>query len=340
MFAYNLTTKTAHNVQIDRKAIITKAVNRKNAESVISAIRAIGIKNKCQTDNAWKEFYRLGDDGKLHFSTELFKAFLFHHDYITEEQYRDEKLSMRIILPCALKAFVDGVMPIKLTKQTGIIGYSPIRLSTSFTGKMLHMWAFSTVSLVNKFCLARMKNPDLVCYNCYVEKSLHLEGALNYVQNFFFLTYSILPDILIPEINPINVKLHPFIRLESFGDIENETQFRNYRSIAINNPLFNFTEWTKNIAIAAKVIRNEGKLSNMKLEHSMSKVNKMDKNYLEYRDIIDGYFLVVNNDNDRKRYLGYHHAKTCKCFSDSCYSICQSCYKDNFAIHVERLRIQ
>ena len=334
------TTKNVHNVHIDRHAIISKAVNRKDVKAVISAIRSLGIENECQTETAWKEFYQIGDDGKLHFSTQLFKAFLFHHNYINEDEYNNPELSLRVILPCALRAFQDGIMPIKLTKQTGIIGYSPIRMSTNFSGKMRNMWAFSTVSLINKFCLARMKNPLLVCFNCYVEKSLHLEGALNYVQNFFFLNRGILPEILIPEINPINLKLHPFIRLESFGDIESEIQFRNYRQFAIVNPLFSFTMWSKNIAIVARVIRGDGKLPNFKFEYSMSRVNMMDKTWFLYRDVVDGYFLVVDNDNDRKRFLGYHHAKTCKCKEYSCYSICKSCYVDKFAIHVERLRIQ
>ena len=165
MSTNNIITKNVHNVHIDRKAITVKAINRNDAAAVIDAIRSMGINNECQVNDAWKEFYKMGNDGKLHFSTELYKAFLFFHGYISEEEYNNAKLSLRVILPAALKAFKDGIMPIKLTKQTGINGYTPIRLSTSFLGKMLHMWAFSTVSLVNKFCLARMKNPELVCNN-------------------------------------------------------------------------------------------------------------------------------------------------------------------------------
>jgi hypothetical protein len=347
MLSNNYTIKTnSRKAVINRKAIIIKAIDRKNVSAVISAIRAAGVNNPVETDNAWNQFKQIGTDGRLHFSTYLFKSFLFDHGYISEAELNDDKCSLKILLPAALKAFNDGVMPVKLTKQAGIIGFCPIRLSRDFSGKMLKMWAFSTVSLVNPFCLARMKDPNLVCYNCYVEASLHLEGALNYVQNFFFLTISGLPEILLPELNPAVVAMHKYIRLESFGDIANYAQMSNYNRIAsINAPAgFNFTIWSKNVAIVARVFDAEGKAVNLKFQHSMSRVNMMDSNYLKYKKYVDGWFLVVDNDADRKRFLGRHHAHTCKCCQESCYSICQRCYIEEPSgaplLHVERLRVQ
>lgn len=347
MLSNNSTIKTnIRNVAINRKNIIIKAIDRKNVSAVVAAIRSIGINNPIQSENAWNQFKQIGTDGRSHFSTFLFKSFLFEHGYISEADLNDDKCSLKILLPAALKAFQDGIMPVKLTKQAGIIGFCPIRISRDFSGKMLKMWAISTVSLVNPFCLARMKNPDLVCYNCYVEASLHLEGALNYVQNFFFLTILDLPEILLPELNPAAVTMHKYIRLESFGDIANVAQMSNYNRIANINAAagFNFTLWSKNIAIVARVFDSDGKAANLKFQHSMSRVNKMDNGYLKYKKHVDGWFLVVDNDADRKRFLGYHHAHTCKCCQESCYSLCKRCYIEEPSgmplLHVERLRVQ
>ena len=168
-----------------RENIVSKAICN-NPESVEKAIREMGLNNPVQTENAWHEFYSM-ESGKPVFHTQLLKKYLFDHGFMTAAQMNDEKCTCKEIAAAVFNCMKAGVFPVKATKQTGILGYSPIRLSRDFSGKMRGKWAFSTLSLINSFCLTRMKNPELVCFYCYVEKALkqNIVGMLNYIQNFF-----------------------------------------------------------------------------------------------------------------------------------------------------------
>ena len=70
----NITTKTNRLSVANRKTIINNAVCD-SVESVITAIREMGINNPIETENAWKIF--CDESGTFH--TQLLKDFLFEN---------------------------------------------------------------------------------------------------------------------------------------------------------------------------------------------------------------------------------------------------------------------
>lgn len=338
-------------ISIEKRNAIVSAAVCNNPETVVSAIREMGINNPVETENAWAAFYSADENGKPVFHTQNLKQWLFDHGFMTVAQLNNEKCTCKEIAWAVFNALKAGVFPIKATKQTGIKGYSPIRLSRDFSGKMRGKWAFSTLSLINSFCIARMKNPELVCFYCYVEKALkqNIIGMLNYVQNFFFMTAANLPDILIPVLNPVCVGLRDGIRIESFGDIQDMNQQRFYARLAYKNPVYHFTQWSKNPAIVCRVFAEMGKPENMKFGLSMSRINKMDHD--AYKWILTGFvdfmFVVCDNDEDRDHLLDMPFSRPCMCEEYSCARLCRACYLPETtiqksgnmpAVAVERLR--
>lgn len=342
----NITTKTNRISVENRKCIINNAVC-KNPDSVIAAIREMGISNPIETENAWKIF--CDENGTFH--TQLLKNFLFEKGFMSIEQLNNEKCTVKEIAISVFNCMKSGIFPIKATKQTGIIGYTPIRLSRDFSGKMRGKWAFSTLSLINPFCIARMKNPELVCFYCYVEKALkqNMIGMLNYIQNYFFMTAENLPEILIPVLNPVCLKMRDGIRIESFGDIGNIRQQKFYIKLAYKNPLYHFTQWSKNPAIVCKVFAEMGKPQNLKFGLSMSRINKLDSGMVKWllTGFIDFLFVVTDSDEIRDELLDMPFSRPCMCEEYSCFALCKGCYMPEMNIvknagipvmTVERLR--
>lgn len=345
----NITTKSFSLSLNERKSIIDNAIANSPA-AVIAAIRDMGLENPVQTENAWNEFYS-AESGKPVFHTQLLKNYLFEKGFMTLQQRDNEKCTCKEIAAAVFNCMKSGVFPIKATKQTGIIGYTPVRLSRDFSGKMRGKWAFSSLSLINTFCLARMKNPDLVCFYCYVEKALkqNVVGMLNYIQNFFFMTAENLPDILIPVLNNTCLKMRNGIRIESFGDIQDRNHQIFYTKLANKNPLWSFTQWSKNPGIICQVFDEIGKPENLKFGLSMSRINKLDSDCEKWirTGYIDFMFVVCDNDADRDHFLDIPFSRPCMCEEKSCFELCKMCYlkESNFmkngkrpAIAVERLR--
>ena len=333
----------------ERKSIIDNAYCNTPA-AVIAAIREMGLNNPIETENAWKMFYS-NETGKPVFHTQLLKNYLFEKGFMTAAQKNNEKCTCKEIANAVFNCMRAGVFPIKATKQTGIKGYTPIRLSRDFSGKMLGKWAFSSLSLINSFCLARMKNPDLVCFYCYVEKALkqNVVGMLNYIQNFFFMTAENIPDILIPVLNNTCLSMRDGIRIESFGDIQDYNHQVFYTKLAYKNPVWSFTQWTKNPGIVCQVFDTIGKPENLKTGLSASRINKLDSDSGKWirTGYIDFMFVVCDNDADRDNLLDIPFSRPCMCEEKSCYELCRMCYKHETdfmkngkrpALAVERLR--
>ena len=345
----NITTANKRFTPVFRKQVIARAYCN-NPESVINAIREMGLNNPVQTENAWHEFCSM-ESGRPVFHVQLLKEYLFKHGFMTLQQLENNDCTMKEIAWSVFRCLQAGIFPIKATKQTGIVGYTPIRLSRDFSGKMRGKWAFTTLSLINSFCLARMKNPELVCFYCYVEKALkqNTVGMLNYIQNLFFMTAANLPEILIPVLNDRCIKDHNGIRIESFGDIQNAVQQVFYTKLAYKNSEWTFTQWSKNPAIVCQVFDKIGKPENMKFGLSMSRINKLDHDCYKWirTGYIDFMFVVCDDDNVRDELLDMPFSRPCMCEEKSCYELCRHCYEKETkvqqaagmpAMAVERLR--
>lgn len=258
-------------------------------------------------------------------TTQTVKDFLFAHDLLTYNQYADPKLDYTVMVPALFRAFQTGILSLNATKQTGVKNLTPVRLSTGLSGKMLGVWAISTISLCNSFCLARMRDPELVCYHCYVKKSLRIDGILQYTQNMFVLSAGILPAEWIPVLREECAKLHPQIRLESMGDLMNLNQARNYLQIAYTNPAFSFGLWTKNPRIFADAVDQIGKPANLSSVLSMSRVNLMDENWGRWALYFDHTFVVVDDLTVKAQMMMDPDTYSCQCGPRSCIT-CKKCY--------------
>ena len=269
---------------------------------------------------------------------ETVKQFLFEKDLITLDMLENPNLDYQVIAWSLLKAFQRGLLSLNATKQTGIINNTPLRLSSSLEGKMKDVWAFSTLSLVNPFCLRRMQIEEFVCSHCYVKRSLHIDAILNYIQNFYVLSMDRLPEEWIPVLNPKNVTRHPIIRLESMGDLCSKQQATAYIKIADRNSLFNFAIWTKNPKVFADAVDESGKPVNLSSVLSMSKVNTLEdvKRWDKY---FDHRFAVVDDTALKEMWLMNPDFYACQCGPRSCIT-CQKCYHKDSTITtaVEMLR--
>lgn len=284
---------------------------------------------------AWPEIKRI--NGRI--TCQTVKDFLHKNGFLSTENYLDPACDYYYIASGIIAAFRANKLSLNCTKQCGIVNHTPVRMSTSLGGKMRGVWAFSTLSLCNPFCLARMKKAELVCSHCYVKKSLHIDAILNYCQNFYVLTAGILPAAWVPVIREKNAVKHPIIRLEAMGDLANYEQTCNYLTIANNNPIFKFALWTKNPRILVQSIDDMGKPSNLSTVLSMSRVNKFDDNDGRYMAYFNHRFIVVDNTELRDRLMTEKNTYQCQCGPESCIH-CQRCYhKDpDYITAIEMLR--
>lgn len=163
---------------------------------------------------------------------------------------------------------IKARQPLTDAEKMAYINYS----ITTHNGKMTGIPSISTSCLCNPHCMARSQDPELICYNCYAmgycdyRKSLREKLKTNTI---FYTTYDI-PKTAVPLINTL------YFRFESFGDLVNETQVKNYFTIARVNKNVNCALWTKNPWIIKKAIENGAKKpSNLKIIYSIPEINKV-----------------------------------------------------------------
>lgn len=299
------------------------------------------------------------------------KIFLFANGYISENDLNNPECDYTTITTGIYKAFCDGKLSLNATKQDGIQNKTPIRVSTGLSGKLDTVFAVTTISLVNQFCLSRMLIDELVCSKCYVPESLRIDGILAFAQNMYVLTHFDLAekpdwipvmradwaikriqkdlinakndgkiDISDEEIAEI-ISKKPLCRFESMGDLACSLQAKNYLTIAYANIDFDFALWTKNPAVLAYAIDTNGMPENLSTVLSMSRKNEMDKTaFIErYKKYFKHMFVVADNEHVNALYQ-MENAYPCHCEHFSCIR-CRHCYEhDNTVIDtaVEKLR--
>lgn len=302
----------------------------------------VSVRNQIVTEGkAYPEFAR---NARGRISTQSVKDWLYQEGFLNVYEYADPKTDVGIIVRALYQAFAQGKLSLNATKQDGTLNLTPVRVSTGLGGKMKGVWAISTISLCNTFCLARMKDPDLVCNQCYVSRSLRIDGILQYTQNMYVLGRGLLPTEWIPVLKPSAVEKHPIVRLESMGDLMNAVQATNYLRIADVNAAsgFKFALWTKNPAVLARAIdAHGGKPENLSTVWSMSRVNKMDDHLERWLKYFDHCFVVVRTEEDRQKFLKDRSFYPCQCGPRSCI-MCRKCYMRGVSVvtAVELLRIQ
>ncbi len=166
-----------------------------------------------------------------------------------------------------------------------------LHFTIDHNGKMIDMTSLSTSPKKNPGCIARAKDVNSVCYECY---SMDMNEYYSGLENALAINYDILTRVVIPVSNwpVLNV---PVFRIESFGDVFNTIQVQNYVNFALANPNTNFGIWTKVPFLYDKVFRSiGGKPKNMVMNVSSTCLNKAYP--IGKFDWIDHVFTVYTAD--------------------------------------------
>ena len=120
-----------------------------------------------------------------------------------------------------------------MKKSKFAVNASPVHVSDSMSGKMAGIPSISTSCLLNPICQKRMQDKTSICAHCFASATLtrYTNAGKATESNYHLLTESILPADLLPVFANVAI-----VRIESFGDVANETQAINYINICNANP--------------------------------------------------------------------------------------------------------
>lgn len=185
--------------------------------------------------------------------------------------------------------------------------------------KLENINSLNTSPLLNDYCIKRNMRKDLICHMCFSVRRLKYRknNQPKFERNTKILTSCIIPEYAIPFLNAL------YFRIESFGDLMNDTQVINYINLINKNPLTNFAWWTKNPIFIKKAIeKGYAKPENVQIVFSVCKIN----GYCDIAAIkkafpfIDKIFVVYTQE-----YIDLHDVKI-NCGTLHCYQ-CLNCYK-------------
>lgn len=188
---------------------------------------------------------------------------------------------------------------------------SPVHVTTH-TGKLEGIPSVSTSCLCNRMCMARAKDPRLICSKCYSVslqmKRTNLANAMK--QNYEVLTKPV-ADGDLPRFTA------KYVRIESFGDVANQVQAENYIRMVRLSPRTRFAAWTKNLAIWIAAFKRVGKPANMTLVYSDPVIGGSVKpGELVGGEWVDHVFAVLpKNTPDERINCGGRHCLSClRCY--------------------------
>lgn len=185
--------------------------------------------------------------------------------------------------------------------------------------KMQGIQSIGTTSLCNPICQKRKECPDSICAHCYADSLCKMRKSLNvHLEN----NYAELTTRLLSPSEAAAVPITTVIaRIESFGDVANVTQARNYIRIIRAHKLTRFGIWSKNDGIWHAAFKAEGKPKNCTYVHSSREVNKPENVLLTMKKYVDHVFTVW----DKKKYEEVKTPET-ECAGIRCMT-CQKCYR-------------
>ena len=189
------------------------------------------------------------------------------------------------------------------------------------TGKLQHIPNLSTSPAMNLNCLARVKNSDSICANCYAFKSIKVFPNL---AKMLKVNSEILSSELIPKFKTSTI----YFRFESFGDIIN-TQYhlQNFLNVCNWNKHTKFALWTKHITSVEKYLSKVGKPENLQLVYSSPILNKQTN--IDKFKFVDKVFTVYSKDFADKNNIGIN------CFA-KCFG-CGLCYEKNEVKYINEI---
>lgn len=194
-------------------------------------------------------------------------------------------------------------------------------LTTKYDGKMEGMTGISTAVNLNPHCACnRMKNGS-ICQDCYSAAMKRTNLSLKLaVATYVLCTYVFRPE-QIPYLNCVQ------FRFESFADLLNETQARNYLTIAAKNPDVKKAIWTKRPAILYNAIMKY--FDGRKPENFRVIVSSL---YINHVDDVFNKFILANNMDMVDSIFTVYHARYAiennidiTCIDNVCMQ-CKVCY--------------
>ena len=223
-----------------------------------------------------------------------------------------------------IKTIIEKInerQPLTNAEKMEYINYS----ITTHNGKMTGIPSISTSCLCNPYCIERSKNPAFICHDCYAMGYCGFRESLSEkldVNTIFYTEYNIQVKA-VPLLNTM------YFRFESFGDLFNVQQFKNYCTIAKVNSSVNFGLWTKNPFIIKLAIENEfpKKIpSNLKIIYSIPKLNTVINidtfNAIKRKyPFINAIFTVHNDKSIKENNIAIN------CGGKSCQECGYSCYR-------------
>lgn len=187
-------------------------------------------------------------------------------------------------------------------------------------GKMSDIPSISTSCLCNPFCKARRAAADdnSICARCYAHNYLTFRATLRekLERNTAFYTNADIQPEDVPRLN------YSVFRFESFGELVNVQQLKNYVTIANKNPNTVFTLWTKRLDIVKNAIEHGLQTyDNFNIIASSRNINKSDMEYYlnKYGNIFDACFTVYSPEHIRENNIQIDCIGDCinclKCYS-------------------------
>ena len=199
--------------------------------------------------------------------------------------------------------------------------------------KMENIQSVGTTSLCNPICNMRKGICGGICEKCYADALCKFRKSLNknLTENFQNLTSRLLTPTEAAAV-PVTSLI---ARIESFGDVANVIQARNYIRIIRAHKWIHFGIWSKNWGIWHAAFKKEGKPRNCTYVHSSMHVNSVDGVHPFMQKYVDHVFTVW----DKELYPQVIQLNPAsECAGLSCIK-CQKCYKKGGSYYInERLR--
>lgn len=185
----------------------------------------------------------------------------------------------------------------------------------------------------NLFCKCRRILENCICKFCYAHNQQAYQDGL---REHNIVNGIVLRNILIP-VSAFKqlVIIFPYLRIESFGDVANVIQARNYLRIIKAFPRKRCAIWSKNIEIWKQAFELEGKPANTTYVHSSRELNKPDEINLEKYDFIDHIFTVYTKAYAKK------HNIVINCGGRKCMDCIRkriNCYYRNTEFYINELK--
>lgn len=199
--------------------------------------------------------------------------------------------------------------------------------------KMEDIQSIGTTSLCNPICRKRKEVCGGICEHCYADALCKFRKSLNanLTENFEKLTSRLLTPAEVAAVPVTSI----LARIESFGDVANVTQARNYIRIIRAHKWIHWGIWSKNDGIWHAAFKKERKPRNCTYVHSSMKVNCPDTITKRMEPYVDHVFTVWSKDK-YAAIIAQNPAS--ECAGLSC-AKCQKCYHKGGSYYInERLR--